>query len=175
MSVQYIWNLSQLLGCLPAINLQIYLETSSLKCANNIPKLQGVDSKAKNWALTIMLKALPLVHFWSILLMKEQMMNSVKKTLKMLVWSAQNWSISSKICPKNNHKIGCFLLIAFRRSLPRKFPRNQPIFPQICPWKSCKIWLFFLQPIRSPFYLSHRIKKMTCLPFLLHFVFGSLV
>ena len=27
---------------------------------------------AKNWALAMMLKALPLVHFWSILLLKEQ-------------------------------------------------------------------------------------------------------
>ena len=27
---------------------------------------------AKNWALAMMLKALPLVHFWSILLFKEQ-------------------------------------------------------------------------------------------------------
>ena len=40
---------------------------------------------AKNWALAMMLKALPLVHFWSILLLKEQMMTSVRKTLKLLV------------------------------------------------------------------------------------------
>ena len=136
---------------------------------------RGVDCVAKNWALAMMLKALPLVHFWSILVMKEQMMTSVRKTLKMLVWSAQNWSIFSDICPKNNHKIGCFLLIAFWWSLPRKFPRNQAIFLQICPWKSRKIWLFLPPPIRSPFYLSRRIKKMTCLKFLLRAVFGSLV
>ena len=30
----------------------------------------------------MMLKALPLVHFWSVLLLKEQMMTSVRKTLK---------------------------------------------------------------------------------------------
>ena len=35
--VQHIWDLSQ----------QIYLETSSLKHANNIPKLPGVDYIAK--------------------------------------------------------------------------------------------------------------------------------
>ena len=59
-------------GYLLAVNLQIYLRTSSLKRANNIPKLSGVDYVAKNWALAMMLKALPLVHFWSVLLLKEQ-------------------------------------------------------------------------------------------------------
>ena len=54
-----------------AVNFQIYLGTSSLKRANNVPKLPGVDYVAKNWALAMMLKALPLVHFWSVLL-KEQ-------------------------------------------------------------------------------------------------------
>ena len=72
-------------GYLLAVNPQIYVKTSSLKCANNIPKLPGVDYVAKNWALAMMLKALPLVHFWSILLLKEQMMTSVRKTLKTLV------------------------------------------------------------------------------------------
>ena len=33
----------------------------------------------KNWALAMMLKALPLAHFWSVLLLKEEMMISVKK------------------------------------------------------------------------------------------------
>ena len=72
-------------GYLLAVNLQIYLGTSSLKRANNVPKLPGVDYVAKNWALAMMLKALPLVHFWSVLLLKEQMTSSVRKTLKMLV------------------------------------------------------------------------------------------
>ena len=94
-------------GHLLAVNSQIYVKTSSLKRANNVPKPPGVDYVAKNWALAMMLKALPLVHFWSILL-KEQMMTSVRKTLKTLVWSAHNRSISSEICPENNHKIHCF-------------------------------------------------------------------
>ena len=54
MSVQHIWNLSQLQlywGFLLAINLQIYLKTLSLKRANNVPKLPGVDYVMKNWAL----------------------------------------------------------------------------------------------------------------------------
>ena len=72
-------------GYLTAVNLQIYLRTSSPKRANNIPKLPGVDYVVKNWALAMTLKALPLVHFWSVFLLKEQMMTSVRKTLKMLV------------------------------------------------------------------------------------------
>ena len=72
----------------------------------------------------MMLKALPLVHFLSVLLLKEQMITSVKKTLKTLVWSVQNRSISSEICLENNNKIGRFLPIAFWRSLPWNFPRN---------------------------------------------------
>ena len=120
-------------GCLLPVKLANLSETLSLKHANNVPKLHGVDCVAKNWALAMMLKALPMVHFWSMLLMKEQMMTSVRKTLKMLVWSAQNGSISSEICPQNNHKIGCVLPIVSRRSLPPKFPWNQPIFRRICP------------------------------------------
>ena len=92
-------------GCLLAVNLQIYPETSSLKRANNVPKLPGVDYVAKNWALAMMLKALLLVHFWSVLLLKEQMMTSVRKTLETLVSSVQIRLISSEICAENNHKI----------------------------------------------------------------------
>ena len=72
-------------GYLLAVNLQIYLETLSLKRANNVPKLLGIDYVAKNWTLAMMLKALPLVHFLSVLLLKEQIITSVKKTLKMPV------------------------------------------------------------------------------------------
>ena len=50
-------------GYLLAVNSQIYVKTSSLKRANNVPKLPGVDYVAKDWALAMMLKALPLVHF----------------------------------------------------------------------------------------------------------------
>ena len=57
-------------------------------------------------------------------MLKEQMMTSVRKTLKTLVSSAQIQSISSEICPENNRKIGCCLPIAFWRSLPQKFLQN---------------------------------------------------
>ena len=128
---------------LPAVNLQIYLRTSSLKRANNIlklsPKLPGVDYVAKNWALAMMLKALPLVHFWSILLLKEQMMTSVRKTLKL--WSDQhksNWFLAKfalkittksaifyrllfgEVCPENSHEISWFFC-EFVPKNPAKF------------------------------------------------------
>ena len=57
-------------------------------------------------------------------MLKEQMVTSVRKTLKTLVSSAQIQSISSEICPENNHKISCCLPIAFWRSLPQKFLQN---------------------------------------------------
>ena len=46
-----------------------------MKSANNVPKLPGVDYVAKNWALVMKLKALPLALFWRVLLLKEQMMS----------------------------------------------------------------------------------------------------
>ena len=112
-------------GYLLAVNLQIYLDTSSLKRANNVTKLPGVDYVAKNWALAMMLKALPLVRFSSVLLLKEQMVTSVRNTLKTLVWSAQNRSISDNInfSLKNNHKIGLFYRL---------------IFGEVCPKHSCE-------------------------------------
>ena len=111
MSVQHIWNFSQLLGlftCRKLVNLSWNFVTETCKQRPKTPKLQGVDYVAKNWALAMMLKALPLVHFWSVLLLKEQMMTSVRKTLKTLVWSAQNRSISNKVFLENNHKVGLF-------------------------------------------------------------------
>ena len=131
-----IWNISQLLGlftCRKLVNLSWNFVTETCKQRPETPKLQGVDYVAKNWALAMMLKALPLVHFWSVLLLKEQMMTSVRKTLITLVWSAQNRSISDEVFPENNHKIGLFWPTDFRLSLPRKFLRNQSIFPRICP------------------------------------------
>ena len=59
-------------GYLLVVSLSIYLETLSLKRANNIPKLPGVDYVAKNWVLAMILKALPLVQFWNVLLLREQ-------------------------------------------------------------------------------------------------------
>ena len=121
MSVQHIWNLSQLLGlftCRKLANLSWNFVTERCK---QRPETTRRRLCCEELGTTIMLKALPLVHLWSILLLKEQMMTSVRKTLKTLVWSAQNRSISSEICPENNHTIDRFLPTAFRRSLPENF------------------------------------------------------
>ena len=57
-------------GCLIAVNLEIYLETSSPQWVNNVPKLPGVTYVVKNWAQVMMLKVLPLAHFLSTLWIK---------------------------------------------------------------------------------------------------------
>ena len=127
-----LYNILGLFTCRKLVNLSWNFVTETWKHPVT-PKLPGVDYVTKNWALAMMLKALPLVHFWSVLLLKEQMMTSVRKTLKTLVWSAQNRSISDEVFPENNHKIGLFWPTDFRLSLPRKFLRNRSIFPRICP------------------------------------------
>ena len=103
-------------GYLLVVNLQIYLGTSSLKRANNVPKLPGVDYVAKNCALAMMLKALPLVHFWSALLLKEQKRLKcwsdqrkflVKLALKITTKSAVFYRLLfGEVCPENSHEIG---------------------------------------------------------------------
>ena len=78
----------------------------------------------QNWALAIMLKALPLVHFWNVLLLKEQMMTSVRKTLKRWSDQCKTDRFLAKFALKITTKSAVFLLVAFQPSLPRKFPRN---------------------------------------------------
>ena len=97
-----------------------------------------------NWALAMMLKGLPLVHFWSVLLLKEQLMASVRKTLKTLVWSALNQSISSEIFPENNHKIRRFCTDYSPAKFAPKIPAKSANFSGILSQKSREIWLFFL-------------------------------
>ena len=97
--------------------------------------LAVVEYITKNWALAMMLKALPLVHFWSVLLLKEQMMTSVRKTLKTLVWSAQNQSISSKIFR--------FLRIAFWWNLPENSREISPFSRKCVPKNPSKFDFFY--------------------------------
>ena len=94
MSAQHIWNFSQLSGLFTCRKLVNLSSRNSETTGRRLPVC------AKNWALAMMLKALPLVQFWSVLLLKEQMMTSVRKTLKMLVWSAQNWSTPNEVFPE---------------------------------------------------------------------------
>ena len=48
----------------------------------------------------------------------------------MLVKSAQNWSISSEICPENSHEMGRFFPIAYSVKLaPKNFGKTVPENP----------------------------------------------
>ena len=89
-----------------------------------------------------MLIALAFAHFSSELLLKEQMIIPVKKTLKTLVMSMQDWSILSKFAKRNPAKSCVFYWLFLGEVSPWNFPWNQPIFLRTCPWKSFKIWLF---------------------------------
>ena len=137
-------------GYLLAVNLQIYLGTLSLNHANNVPKLPGVNCVAKIWALAVMLKALPLVHFWSVLLLKEQLMTSFRKMLKKLVWSVQNQSISRKMCLENNHRIRRFFTDCFSVKFAPKIPAKLADSSGNSSLKIPRNLTFFPEPIRSP-------------------------
>ena len=91
---KHIWNLLQLLGLFTCRKLAHLSQNSSLKCETTSWNYQAL-------------------HFWSVLLLKEHMVTSVRKMLKTLVWSAQSRLIPGENCLENNHKIGCFLSTAF--------------------------------------------------------------
>ena len=63
---------------------------------------------AKNWALTIMLIALAFAHFSSELLLKEQMIIPVKKTLNNAGHIDAKLIDFSEICQKNPAKSAVF-------------------------------------------------------------------
>ena len=65
---------------------------------------------AKNWALTIMLIALAFAHFSSELLLKEQVIIPVKKTLNNTGHINAKLIDFSEISPKKSSEIGCFSL-----------------------------------------------------------------
>ena len=149
MSVQHIWNLFQLSGLFLAVNLQIYLETLSLKHAKNIPETTRHRLYWEKLGTSYDVTGFAVGSFLEHIVVKEQMMTSFRKMLKMLVWSAQNQLITSEICPENKHKIGHFLPIAFQRSLSWKFLQNRLIFPNLS-LKILQNLTFFPRPIRSP-------------------------
>ena len=77
---------------------------------------------AKNWALTIMLMALAFAHFSSELLLEEQIIIPVKKTLNNASQIDAKLIDFSEICRKKSSEIRCFLLIVSWPSFPPKFP-----------------------------------------------------
>ena len=66
--------------------------------------------------------ALAFAHFPSELLLKEQMIIPVKKTLNNAGHIDAKLIDFSEICLKKSSEIGCFLLIISWRSFPPKFP-----------------------------------------------------
>ena len=107
---------------------------------------------AKNWALTIMLTTLAFAHFSSELLLKEQMIIPVKKTLNNAGHIDAKLIVFSEICQKKPREIGRFFY-EFAPENPSKFDfspakilRNRPIFPRsltFFPRKSREIGRFF--------------------------------
>ena len=110
----------------------------------------------------MMFKALALVYFWSVLLLKEQIMTSVRKTLKILVWSAQSRSISSEFSLKITTKSTVFyrLRMLFGEVCPQNSSEIGRFFREFVPQNLAK-FDFFPRPIRSPGYYGaiHHIWK----------------
>ena len=130
-----IWNISQLLGlftCRKLVNLSWNFDTKMRKqrpettrCRSCCEKL-GTNHDVKGFAIVSVLER--------IVVERAKFHDLCKKNIKNAgLWSAQNWSISNKVFPKNNHKIGLFSLTDFWLSLSQKIPRNQSIFPRNCP------------------------------------------
>ena len=82
---------------------------------------------AKNWALTIMLTTLAFAHFSNELLLKEQMIIPVKKTLNNAGHIDAKLIVFSEICQKKPREIGRFFY-EFAPENPLKFD----FFPLKC-------------------------------------------
>ena len=89
-----------------------------------------------------MLIALAFAHFSSELLLKEQMIIPVKKTLHNTGHIDAKLIDFSEICSKKSSEIGCFLLIVSWRSFPAKFPVKSADFSKNLPLKILRKWTF---------------------------------
>ena len=100
---------------------------------------------AKNWVLTIMLTALAFAHFSSELLLKEQMIISVKKALNSAGHINAKLIDFNEICQKNPAKSAVFYWLFLGEVFPKNFPWNRPIFLRICPENPSKFDFFLLK------------------------------
>ena len=101
--------------------------------------------------------ALAFAHFSSELLLKEQMIIPVKKTLHNAGHIDAKLISFSEICQKTAAKSAVFYWLFLGEVPPQNFPWNRPIFLRICPWKSFEIWFF------CKFWLfSHEIGQFSC-------------
>ena len=100
---------------------------------------------AKNWALTILLIALAFAHFSSELLLKEQMIIPVKKTLTNAGHIDTKLIDFSEISPKKSSAIGCSCFC-----FPPKFPVKSADFSKNLPLKILRNLTFFREnPAKS--------------------------
>ena len=90
-----------------------------------------------------MLIALAFAHSSSELLLKEQMIIRVKKTLNNAGQIDAKLIDFSEICEKKSSEIGCFLLIVSWRSFPPKFPVKPAEFSKNLPLKILRNLTFF--------------------------------
>ena len=79
---------------------------------------------AKNWALTIMLTALAFAHFSSELLLKEQMIIPVKKTLNNAGHIDAKLIDFSEICQKKTQRNRLFFTDCFLAKFPPEISRE---------------------------------------------------
>ena len=82
-------------------------------------------------------------HFSSELLLKEQMIIPVKKTLNSAGHIDAKLINFSEICQKKSSEIGCFSLIVPWQSFPLKFPVKSAYFPKNLPLKILRNLTFF--------------------------------
>ena len=113
-------------GCVIAVNLQISFETSSPQQVNNVPKLPHVNYAAKNWALVMMFKALPLAH------LKQQMIISVKKHETRLSNERKIYRFLGKFAQKILTKSAVFYRLIFGKVSPENSCEISPIVLSIC-------------------------------------------
>ena len=79
----------------------------------------------------MMLKALPLAHLSRALLLKEEMIISIKKNLKTLIKSGQNKLISSELAQKIPTNLAV-ITSRFLLKFAPKISQNWLILQQIC-------------------------------------------
>ena len=153
MSVQLFWNLFQLLGVLKLANLCQNFATEMCKQRSETSRRRlcceklSTSDDVKGFAIGSFLERIVVER-------AKLMMTSVRKTLKTLVWLVENRSVSSKICPENNHKICCFFIDCFpAKFAPKILAKSCKIgrfFRDFVPKNPAKICLFFPRPIRRP-------------------------
>ena len=94
--------------------------------------------------------ALAVAHFSSELLLTEQIIIPVKKTLNNAGQIDAKLIDFSEICQKKSSEIGCFLLIVSWRSFPPKFPVKSADFSTNLPLKILRNLTFCRQtPAKS--------------------------